>query len=1026
MPRKRTKDANNYLKTYYDQNEARYKVDKGGLNDEVLSTGNLEVLKEFLSNNATKLTKEELEYLNIRIRAQEAFEREKGKQLGKLTAGEDKQLPEVKDERGYITLPGIKLDRGQSSTNGCWSCATSLLLKSRGVDLTQEEIRAWKPNYQPNGGKTFASKQSLYERNADTGCSIEDNADLITEVSPNTALSSMYIAPMDKGAIALKGEDAKIIPATPQEQEMIHNEFLNQAEKTLKEKIMTSIIDHKSPVAINVDGHTVTITGINTDGRLLVQDSRRNPLECELHVRNFIHWGLETHQVRTHEGTVVTRPPRGLNITWLHDVPVKAKEKDGTIVEADLGILAQKIKVDGAGEVKIDEEKQTEDFIEVSKVAEGVVSSKGVEFHNMLDPTEITKKFGGKMPVSYSSPIPLYLTTTLLPNKVRIKGNFADREAFVTAKKENAEQVNDIINTTSEPEFSKLTKKLEDSPKFDQADGKLNEIMDILIEGTKKKNEFGIAKMNKIKELPNLLTAKMENGRTYLQELNDALSYTKKVKLFNNLYEIDTFYGLGTDFGAAMGVPFDVYPADAEHFYTQENHCEKINQHLADDDKADKWYGTELERLVTEEMLWQSGFGQTHISTKGKKAADLPEERQKKNAAVFADIEKKGGFKEFVKDAKSPQEIFGRFMKRSIALGLDKGSEFRFSSNEMKRGGAAVRPAATEPVKKTQPVQTQTVEPVQTPQPVEPQIVEPVQTPQPVRQQPKKVYNVKLDLERTDYKVLNRDALLEKLETLKKRLETKHTVKFIGGGASGDMKDLRGKVNTVIEDIKAGKSAREIRGEFDLMLGYAKCYTDKKKEESIRYKGQKDWKPLTGMGKERFKAAEEIQDLELDDYCQKHTVLKDAKNSLSAVFEASVMREPDAGVEDIKPQLAEVLANMIARPKIFGSTDKLHYDSICKGGPHNGKSYGEALNSEVNKLMNEHEGFKSMMDRIKTANDVQAICEKVVNKDLGFAQKTLVMEMKNALQSKNALIESKNIAPRATAERKTEFVKQKD
>ena len=78
MPRS-TDDANKLIRFEKNNNTYLPQLRPGGLNEEILNTGNLTVLRSFLENNRNTLTNDELEYLRIRISAQEAFEQQKKK-----------------------------------------------------------------------------------------------------------------------------------------------------------------------------------------------------------------------------------------------------------------------------------------------------------------------------------------------------------------------------------------------------------------------------------------------------------------------------------------------------------------------------------------------------------------------------------------------------------------------------------------------------------------------------------------------------------------------------------------------------------------------------------------------------------------------------------------------------------------------------------------------------------------------------------------------------------------------------------
>ena len=231
MPRNK-KDANSCIDFINKQPKLRI----GGLNEEILNTGNLEVLKSFLANNKNTLTNDEKQYLALRIQAQEVFENEKRKSAEALASNQEKKQPAVDNKKGFAGFSLLKYSGKQTSFCGCWSCSFSLMLKSRGIDMTQEQIRAWRPDYASNNGINPASKNSTYKRNGDTEVTMGDNADLITQLLPNTALTSVTISPYTPEMISLvdpNNPGADIKP-TPQQHQLIKEQYKIKRKRPLR------------------------------------------------------------------------------------------------------------------------------------------------------------------------------------------------------------------------------------------------------------------------------------------------------------------------------------------------------------------------------------------------------------------------------------------------------------------------------------------------------------------------------------------------------------------------------------------------------------------------------------------------------------------------------------------------------------------------------------------------------------------------------------------------------------------------
>ena len=394
----RNNDANKLIHFEPQGNEYVFRSRPGGLNEEVLNTGNVQVLRSFLENNKNTLNKEEKEYLVLRIQAQEAFELERIKSAEMLSEKKERPLPVVDNKNGFSGFSGSKLPGKQSSFNGCWSCAFSLMLASRGIDMTQEQIRAWRPAYAPNNGKNPASQGSTYRRNGDTEMTMSTNADFITQLLPNTVLSSVTISPFTPGIITLSDPNAPGAEQhpTPQQLGVIKQMYKEQTKQLLKNTITRAINDERSPVALLIDGHYVTVTGIAPDGRLRIQDSMKEPTEQITTLDHVVERGLEKHDKFTYEGVHIKDvEPRGIELTYLCKVPVKEKQNAPGQIDDYIGPESHVVNVDGNGAVSINTAND-EDYTKVGSSAEGMVYSKGISTEKRLDCSMIEQQLGGK------------------------------------------------------------------------------------------------------------------------------------------------------------------------------------------------------------------------------------------------------------------------------------------------------------------------------------------------------------------------------------------------------------------------------------------------------------------------------------------------------------------------------------------------------------------------------------------------------------------------------------------------------
>ena len=98
--------------------------------------------------NRKKLSSNEIKHLKHRIKIM--------KELNEIGEKNRKALREnnrtsliapITRKDGTVELAHIHQDKVQNTFNGCWSVSLQLLLQSRGVKLTQEQIRGFRHNF---------------------------------------------------------------------------------------------------------------------------------------------------------------------------------------------------------------------------------------------------------------------------------------------------------------------------------------------------------------------------------------------------------------------------------------------------------------------------------------------------------------------------------------------------------------------------------------------------------------------------------------------------------------------------------------------------------------------------------------------------------------------------------------------------------------------------------------------------------------------------------------------------------------
>ena len=216
----------------------KYRVEFAGkeLAPEIKNCGDPKILGEYLQS-ITNLKPEVREHLQARILANAKIQ-----SLEESRAMIQKNRPPaIKYKDGTILLKNKKKDVPKQTTiNGCWSAVLSDMLGHFGVDLTQEEIRAYRPELKD--GKINEQNSLMDRLNSDSMNEINDMADLIQRTVPNVAHHHMSLG-------ANKDENKAV----------------------LKETVTDALLNKNSPVALLYGDHYVSIVGIKGD-TLIVQN----------------------------------------------------------------------------------------------------------------------------------------------------------------------------------------------------------------------------------------------------------------------------------------------------------------------------------------------------------------------------------------------------------------------------------------------------------------------------------------------------------------------------------------------------------------------------------------------------------------------------------------------------------------------------------------------------------------------------------------------------------------------------------
>lgn len=163
----------------------------------------------------------------------------------KKASSDNSKYKLVQESSTKYELEGYKLNR-QTSGQGCWSVAMSGMLRSKGIELSQEEIRSYR--YAIDGQKKNHYADSYYQ-NTNSVSSITDHMNLIAQLMPDQILYQKVFYTYGQS----KDKLAKNILAT----------------------VDHAIAKHKTPMSILYKGHFRTIYG--RDGDILyMHDSMKS------------------------------------------------------------------------------------------------------------------------------------------------------------------------------------------------------------------------------------------------------------------------------------------------------------------------------------------------------------------------------------------------------------------------------------------------------------------------------------------------------------------------------------------------------------------------------------------------------------------------------------------------------------------------------------------------------------------------------------------------------------------------------
>ncbi|MBR2305489.1 MAG: hypothetical protein IJ871_10230, partial [Ruminococcus sp.] len=414
----------------------------------------------------------------------------------------------------------------------------------------------WRPDYAktPNS-KTPAADNLWYMRNADTEMDIVHNVDMLTQVLPNTSMANFTMSPLQLSDIQLINPKTNKPVAMEQKHiDKIRDHHKAEVIRNLRETITNAIEKEHSPVAVVVDGHYITVTGIDKKtGMLRYEDSAVNKGEkttYSMTLENLYHIGFENHDKEVFTNTTVTLPPKGISLSWLQDLKVPEYSKD-QISKPDYGTNNDVITVDAEGNAKLNIPATDSYRVRGGDIKHGNVTTQGVMTMPTMNVQTLEKKLGLKI-TSYGANGGYTLgdMDIYYPTKVCAKNDpRLIKEQSLEKNKQMTAFGKELIRLAN-------TKELKDKSWSKDLQKYGNMILLLTRNGISAESKAKA--VEELKNLPAFLTKK-DGGKSVLKTMFDEgylfELWEKKAELIRDFNTLSDKLGLRIDTGAAMGKP---------------------------------------------------------------------------------------------------------------------------------------------------------------------------------------------------------------------------------------------------------------------------------------------------------------------------------------------------------------------------------------------------------------------------------------------------------------------------------------
>lgn len=162
--------------------------------------------------------------------------------------------PESTVSENGVMLAKNHTGEKQTTPYGCWGAVLSNMLRCYNVNVTQEQVRGFRPEYnKPESSQGYNNIINLNKRlNSGSMNEIVDVADIVHRTIPDAALHHISIASNENS---------------------YSRDIIEQNKKLLKETVYNAIAKDKAPVAMLLNDHYVTVIGV-VDDKFVIE----NPL----------------------------------------------------------------------------------------------------------------------------------------------------------------------------------------------------------------------------------------------------------------------------------------------------------------------------------------------------------------------------------------------------------------------------------------------------------------------------------------------------------------------------------------------------------------------------------------------------------------------------------------------------------------------------------------------------------------------------------------------------------------------------